>query len=503
MIAFQGLKKEFGTQVLFDDITFLVNPGERVGISGRNGHGKSTLFKILLGQEVADGGRIDIPKNYSIGHLEQHFEYETASVHEEACTVLEDFDGYKEEWKAEEILMGLGFSQEMMDGSPYKLSGGFQVRLNLAKALLKEPHMLVLDEPTNYLDITSARWLERFLCQWQGEMLIITHDRAFMDAVCTHIVAIHRLKSKKVKGTVAKLWETIALEEEVFMKTAANETKKREEVEKFISRFKAQASKAKQVQSRVKQLERAGEIQTLGPATRNLDFKFSHKEFTAKRVAKISNLSFQYNEDSPVLIDDLSIEIAKGERIAIIGPNGQGKTTLLNLIAGELTPTEGNIDFHPSVKTAYFGQTNVSRLNEKNNIVEEIMVTLEQENIFNRGVARTLAGVMMFSGDNALKKINVLSGGEKSRVLLAKILGTSSNLLLLDEPTNHLDMESVESLVGACEAYEGASLLVSHDENLLHAFATRLIVYDEGKVFVFEGTYADFLEKIGWAEEKK
>ncbi len=502
MIAFQNIKKEFGTQVLFDDITFLVNSEERIGISGRNGHGKSTLFKILLGQETADAGRIDIPKNYQIGHLEQHFEYDSATTFEEACTVLPDIEGYKEEYKADEILDGLGFTPEMMANSPHKLSGGYQVRLNLAKALLKEPQMLVLDEPTNYLDITSARWLERFLVNWEGEMLIITHDRAFMDAVCTHIVGIHRQKCRKIRGTVAKLWETIAIDEEVFLKTQANEAKKREHVEKFITRFKAQASKAKMVQSRVKQLERKGDIQTLGASTKDLDFNFTYKSFTAKRVAKIENLSFQYSPEHPELIEKLSLEISRGERIAIIGPNGRGKTTLLNLIANELTPTQGSIEFHPSVKVAYFGQTNVGRLNPKNDVVEEILSTLEEEGIFSRGRARSLAGLMMFQGDNALKKVNVLSGGEQSRVLLEKIIGTPCNLLLLDEPTNHLDMESVESLVEACEAFEGATLLVSHDEKMLHAFATKLIVFDDNKVSIFDGTYADFLENVGWAKEK-
>jgi len=503
MIALQNIRKEYGDQVIFDDISFQVGPGERVGISGRNGHGKSTLFRIILGHESADGGRIEIPRGYSIGHLDQHYQYEHATTLEEACSVLPELDGgYKEEYKAEEILAGLGFTPQAIANDPHKLSGGFQVRLNLAKALLREPRMLLLDEPTNYLDITSSRWLERFLLSWENEMMIITHDRAFMDAVCTHVVGIHRKKCRKVQGTVAKLWDAILLDEEVVMKTAASEAKKREQMEKFIARFKAQAAKAKMVQSRVKLLEKKGEIQSLAPASKDLEFAFTSADFPGKRMLQINDISFRYNEESPWLMQGLSLEIFKGERVAIIGPNGRGKTTLLNLIAGELEPKNGKIEINDNVKMAYFGQTNVQRLDPRNTVEEEIMQTLDNAKNFSRGKARSLAGLMMFEGDAALKPVKVLSGGERSRVLLAKILATACNLLLLDEPTNHLDMESCESLLEACEEFPGAMILVSHDEDLLRAFATRLVIFDGDSAFLFEGTYDEFLEKIGWVEEK-
>lgn len=504
MIALQGIQKGYGEQILFEDISFQVNPGERIGISGRNGHGKSTLFRIILGQESQDGGRIEIPRGYTIGHLDQHYQYKHATTHAEACDALPDLEGgYKEEYKAEEILHGLGFTQAMIDGDPHKLSGGYQVRLNLAKALLREPRMLLLDEPTNYLDITSSRWLERFLLSWENELMIITHDRAFMDAVCTHVVGIHRRKCRKVSGTVAKLWEAIAMDEEVVMKTAASEAKKREQMEKFIARFKAQAAKAKMVQSRVKLLEKKGEIQTLAPASKDLDFAFTPADFPGKRMLQIKDLAFRYTPEHPWLIQGLSMEIFKGERVAIIGPNGRGKTTLLNLISGELQPKEGLVEINDNVKMAYFGQTNVQRLDPRNTVEEEIMYTLDNAKNHSRGKARSLAGLMMFEGDAALKPVKVLSGGEKSRVLLAKILATPCNLLLLDEPTNHLDIESCESLVEACQDFPGAMLLVSHDEDFLHAFATRLIVFDGDRVFNFEGTYAEFLETVGWVEEKE
>ena len=503
MIALQNIRKGYGLQTLLDDASFQVNEGERIGVSGRNGHGNSTLFRIILGQESADGGRIEIPKGYTIGHLEQHYHYTQATTLAEACEALPLIEGmYREEYKAEEILDGLGFSKELQERDPHQLSGGFQVRLNLAKALLREPRMLLLDEPTNYLDITSSRWLEGFLKQWDGELLIITHDRAFMDAVCTHVVGIHRRKVRKVQGTVQKLWETILADEDVVIKTYENEVKKREQMEAFIRRFRAQAAKAKMVQSRVKLLEKQGELQTLAPAASDLEFRFTATDFPGKRVLQIQDLSFRYTPDSPLLIEDLSLEVLKGDRLAIIGPNGQGKTTLLNLLAGELPPTSGSIETNPNAKLAYFGQTNVQRLDPTLTVEEEILCTLDQAKNHNRGYARSLAGLMMFEGDNALKRIKVLSGGEKSRVLLAKILATPSNLLFLDEPTNHLDMESVESLVEACEQFSGTVLMVTHDEDLLRALATRLIVFDGGRVRVFDGTYDEFLERVGWETEK-
>jgi len=503
MIAIQNIRKGYGLQTLLEDTGFQVNAGERIGISGRNGHGKSTLFRMILGQESTDGGRIEIPKGYSIGHLEQHYHYTQPTTLAEACEALPLIEGmYREEYKAEEILDGLGFSKEQQAQDPAQLSGGYQVRLNLAKALLREPRMLLLDEPTNYLDITSSRWLERFLKQWDGELMIITHDRAFMDAVCTHVVGIHRRKMRKVQGTVQKLWETILADEEVVVKTYENEVKKRAQMENFIRRFRAQAAKAKMVQSRVKLLEKQGELQTLAPAAQDLEFRFTATEFPGKRVLQINNLSFRYSPDTPLLIENLSLEVFKGDRIAIIGPNGRGKTTLLNLVAGELQSPAGSIDINPNAKLAYFGQTNVQRLDVDLTVEEEILATLNQAKNFNRGYARSLAGLMMFEGDNALKRIKVLSGGERSRVLLAKILATPANLLLLDEPTNHLDMESVESLVEACEEFSGTILLVSHDEDLLRAMATRLVVFDGGKVTVFDGSYDEFLERVGWVEEQ-
>lgn len=499
MIQIQNIKKEFGEQTIFNDASLLIASQERVGIVGKNGSGKSTLFKILLNEEHLDGGNIQIPKNYSLGHLSQHLHFEKDTVYEEACSILKpNEDGWLDTHSVEAILFGLGFNQESLNISPALLSGGFQIRLNLAKVLAAEPNILLLDEPTNYLDIVSTRWLARFLRGWKGELLLITHDKKFMDSVCTHTAAIYQNKFRKIQGSVDKLLETIATEEEVALRTAENDAKKREQLEKVIERFRFKASKAAMVQSKIKAVEKLSNTET-PTNTPTLDFSFTEASFPGKRLSKIENLSFAY-EKGKDLISNLSLEIFKGDKIAVIGPNGRGKTTLLNLLASELQPTQGEISLNPNVKINYFGQTNINRLNLDNTVEEEIQSALKD---FTRGKARTLAGLMMFSGDAAMKKIRVLSGGERSRVLLAKILATECNCLLLDEPTNHLDMDSIESLLEALETFSGTAIVVSHDEALLHAFAQRLVVFDGGECFVFNGTYKEFLETVGWKEEKE
>ncbi|MDR2731790.1 MAG: ATP-binding cassette domain-containing protein [Fibromonadaceae bacterium] len=484
--------------MLFSDAGFQVGRGERIGVVGRNGSGKSTLFKIILGEDGCDGGNINVPKNYSIGYLSQHLNFKHPTIFEEACSVLKpNEEGWIESYKVEAILSGLGFDKETIEkNSPAMLSGGFQIRLNLAKALAEEPNLLLLDEPTNYLDIVSVRWLQKFLRNWQGELMLITHDRRFMDSVCTHTLGIHRQKMRKIQGSVAKLQDTILADEEVYLRTIENDAAKREHLQKFIERFRYKSSKAKSVQSKVKALERHEPLANL-EKIKTLDFEFTETDFPAKKMLAVRHLGFGYKADLP-LIEDLNFELYKGDRLAIIGPNGKGKTTLLNLIAGELKTNAGSIDVHNSTVINYFGQTNVNRLDLHKTVEEEIQSSLEDRT---RGRARTLAGVMMFEGDNALKKIQVLSGGERSRVLLAKILGKPCNLLLLDEPTNHLDMDSVDSLIEALDEFSGAAILVSHDEEIIHAFAKRLIIFDGGKAKYFDGTYQDFLDRVGWISE--
>jgi ATP-binding cassette subfamily F protein 3 len=498
MLQVTNIEKSYGKQVLFDGVSFTINSRERVGLVGRNGHGKSTLFRMILGDEHQDAGTITMPSGYTVGHLSQHIHFTEDTVIKEACLALpRNEDHIDETYKSEAILHGLGFTNEDLDRHPSSLSGGYQVRLNLAKVLVSEPNLLLLDEPTNYLDIVSVRWITQFLRAWRNEMIIITHDRDFMDSVTTHTMIIHRCKMRKVAGGTQKLYDQILLEEEIYEKTRLNDEKKRKEVEQFINRFRAQATKASAVQSRIKALARHEKLDKL-EEIRTLDFKFRSAPFEAKWLMTVEDLSFGFSEDGPRLIDGLSFAVAKKDRIGVIGKNGKGKTTLLNLLARELSPTSGDVKLHSNTKIAYFGQTNINRLRPEKTALQEIM---DAHPDTSQGESRAICGLMMFEGDNALKKVSVLSGGEKSRVLLGKLLVSPANLLLLDEPTNHLDMESIDSLIEAIEAFDGAVIIVTHSELILEAVATKLIVYDNETVSIFEGTYLDFLERMGWSDE--
>ncbi len=491
MISVNNLFKSFGEQNLFDDLTFNVGRRERIGLVGRNGHGKSTLFRIILGQEAAESGEIVIPKRYRLGYLEQHIAFTKENVLEEACLGLPQ-DQRDEYWQAEKILFGLGFAEEDMSRSPLVFSGGYQVRLNLAKVLLSQPDLLMLDEPTNYLDVVSIRWLARFLAGWRGELMLITHDRGFMDSVTTHTVAIHRRKARKIEGTTSKLYEQILQDEEIYEKTRANEEKKRKQTERFIERFRAKNTLATRVQSRIKSLEKQEQKAKL-ENIETLDFQFNSSAFNARQMMTATNITFGYDETP--LIADFSLDIYRNDRICIIGQNGRGKSTLLSLLAQELTPDAGEVSCHPKLQTGYFAQTNTDTLHPGNDVVQEIMSAssdcLPQ-------TARDVAGRLMFEGDNALKKISVLSGGEKSRVMLGKLLVSPTHLLFLDEPTNHLDMDSCDSLLAAIDAFPGAVVIVTHNETFLHTVATRFVIFDRGRVFHYDRTYQEFLDEIGW-----
>lgn len=498
MIQVDNISKAFGSQQLFVNASFSVGRGERIGLVGRNGHGKSTLLKIIAGVEHADSGELHIPKDYRIGYLSQRLDFSAPTVLEEGAKGLSEKEGgWLETYRLEAVLQGLGFSPEQLSVSPQKLSGGFQVRLQLAKLLVSHPDLLLLDEPSNYLDIVSLRWLTRFLVSWPGELILVTHDRGFMDKIITHTVGVHRLGVRKIPGKTGNYYEQISLEEEFHEKTRVNQEKKRAQAEEFIDRFRAKASKARAVQSRVKALGRMEELEKLQDIS-SLHFSFSYAPTQSKWLLKVDNVSFGYTEER--LIESIRLSIGSHDRIGVIGKNGRGKTTLLNLIAGELKPDSGAISAGANLALGYFGQTNVDRLHPELTVEQEVQSVNPS---LTRTAVRNICGAMMFEGDLAEKRIEVLSGGERARVLLGKVLATPANLLLLDEPTNHLDMESTEALTHAIEEFPGAIVLVAHSEDMLHRTVNKLVVFDGGRATVFDGTYDDFLARVGWKEEEE
>lgn len=498
MIQVDDLSIAFQGHMLFEGATFSIQDGERCGLVGRNGSGKSTLFRLLTGEETPDSGTVSKSKNCIIGSLTQHIRFSEPSILAEAALALrpEDRDSL---YKAEKILFGLGFSEEDMERSPQELSGGFQLRLNLAKVLIAEPDCLLLDEPTNYLDIVSIRWFARFLQHWKGEFVLISHDREFMDSVTTHTMGIHRGKVQKIRGDTIAFYEQILLQEEIHERTRAKMDKKRSQAQTFIDRFGAKASKATQAQSKQKMLQRIPTLEKLKDIYQ-LGFQFNEAPFHSKKMLEAQDLFFSYAPNSP-LIEQLSLSIEKGERIAIIGKNGRGKSTILRLLAQDLKAESGTLRTSDNLRVGYFGQTNIDRLNPRHTVEEEISLANQKLNLTE---VKGICGVMMFSGALSEKPTSVLSGGEKSRVLLGKILATPCNLLLLDEPTHHLDMESIEALIDALEDFEGAVVLVTHSELILKRLALdKIIVCRQGSQELFLGGYEEFLEGEGWGDEKE
>jgi len=497
MIQLTNICKSYSSQEIFNNLNFKLNGGTRVGLVGRNGSGKSTLFKLILGEESADSGDVIIPKGYKIGTLKQHLTFSESTLREESALALEDEMKY-DVYRVEKILFGLGFVQEDLDKDPLSFSGGYQIRINLAKLLVTEPNLLLLDEPTNYLDIVSLRWLKSFLRSFEGEVILITHDREFMDAVTTHTMGLVRKKLEIIPGNTHKFYEQLNANDELHAKQKIAQDKKVKELEEFIAKNKARASTASLAQSKVKQLEKMERLEDLG-FDNQLEFNFSFKDTPAKVLLDVKDLSFGYTPEN-ILFKNISFTLEKGECLGIIGKNGKGKSTLLNTIAKELKQLSGEVDYHGTTSFAHFGQTNIAHLSDKNSVMDEIYVGNPK---LSEAQVRSICGGMMFSGDSAKKKISLLSGGEKSRVMLGQILARNVNLLFLDEPTNHLDMDSIEALTKAIQKFEGSVIIVTHSEELLRRVCDRLIIFAKDGAEYFDGGYDNFLEKIGWEDEEK
>ena len=496
MIQVKNLSKFYGEHELFDEVNLTIAPREKIGLIGRNGTGKSTFIRILNGSEVPDDGEVEIPKSLRVQSLEQHLDFTEPSILQQASLALppEESD---QTWQAESVLMGLGFTKEDFSRAPEEFSSGMQVRLRLAQALVSKADLLLLDEPTNYLDILSLRWLERFLKTWKGTFVLVTHDQTFMEKVVSHVVAIHRGKMRKMPGTPQKLMSQIQKEEEIHERTRVKQEKKDAKTKEFIRNFRAGARSAGLVQSRIKSLAKQKVHKKLDKLPQ-IRFDFRSQPFTGGELIKATNLSFTFEENTP-LINKFSIAVRPGERIAIIGPNGKGKSTLLRLLTEELAAKSGKLKHHENLRLGYFGPSQIKALSPQNTILAELMSLPKSK----EQKVRSICGALLFTGNSVKKQIGNLSGGEKSRVGLAKLMLSEHNLLILDEPTNHLDMESCRALTTALQDFKGTVIFVSHDERMIRQLATRLVIFDGGEIQVLERTYDRFLELGGWQNEQE
>ena len=531
MISLNNVTKQYGAQVLFIGASFQLNPGEKVGLVGANGAGKSTVFRLILGEESPDEGGVERPRRLTVGCFRQDVGdwkgrtalAETISAAGEAAdlgaelaelehalgtdlgdrfdAVLErfgevqqrftDLGGYELEPRAASILAGLGLSQEQMQSDVGLLSGGWKMRVALAKILLQRPEVLLLDEPTNYLDLESILWLEAFLRDYPGAVMMTCHDRDVMNRVVGRIIEIDGGEIRSYSGNYdfyeVQRAQDAAQREAAWERQQAMLAKEL----RFIERFKAQPSKASQVQSRAKKLDR---IERVEPPRRIVErhFEFRKPSRSGDEVVRVRGLRKRYG--ARVVHDGLDLLVRRGERWAVMGENGAGKSTLLKMIAQVLPPDAGDVELGANVEMAWYAQHQMEQLTGDRSVLEELEAFAPAAG---QGTLRSLAGAFSFTGDDVEKSVSVLSGGEKARLVLAKILFRAPNLMVLDEPTNHLDLITKRALIKALQAYEGTLIFVSHDRAFLRAIANRVLELHDGKPRVFPGSYDAYVTALG------
>jgi ATPase subunit of ABC transporter with duplicated ATPase domains len=537
MIALSRISKQYGRQILFVDASFQLNPGETVGLVGPNGSGKTTLFRLMTGEEVPDEGEISIPKKLTVGYFRQDVEDSSGrSVLDEAILgsgrlgdlhheleglnramsdparagdmdrvlarfgeVQEEYEhlgGYALEARAREVLHGLGFDDERIDADVGTLSGGWKMRAAMARVLIGQPDVLLMDEPTNHLDIESIIWLERFLAARSGALLMTSHDREFMNRVVTKIAEIDDGEITMYSGNYDFYEREREIREANREAAYARQQAMLAKEQRFIDRFAAHAAKAAQVQSRVKALEKIEKIE-LPKKRRVVGFDFRTPSRSGEQVAVLEDVAKAYGRR--LVHDGLNLTIRRGERWCAMGRNGAGKSTLLKMVAGQVAPDRGNVRLGASLKIGYFAQQSLDLIDPDLTVEEQLARDFPRESI---GVIRNLAGAFQFSGEDVDKKIRMLSGGEKTRLVLARMLLDPPNFLILDEPTNHLDLATKEMLLEALKDFDGTMLFVSHDRAFLRRLSNRVLELGgesgtEAQPHVYPGSYVDYVARTG------
>ena len=495
MLTVSQVTKSFAGRVLFEDVSLQVNRGDRVGLVGPNGAGKSTLFSLILDDASPDSGKISLEKNATLGYLPQ----ETAAagaelVLELACgkshQALEEEHDWEIEPKAKRILAGLAFRETDFARPASALSGGWIMRAHLARLLVTEPDLLLLDEPTNHLDLESLVWLQEYLKNYPGAILMISHDREFLNALVGSIVEIAHAKLVRYRGNWDSYIEQKAAREEQQLSAYKNQQKEIASLQQFADRFRAKASKASQAQSKLKQIDRMEKIAAPAAQAKTIKFRFPQPPRSGLRAITLKDVRHAY--DSLVVYDSLSFTAERGQRTVLVGPNGAGKSTLLKLLAGILPVQRGAREPGHNVRVGYFSQHRVEMLNVRQTVLESV---LDAPDPVPEQTARTVLGSFLFRGDDVFKTVGVLSGGEKSRLALVKLLLQPPNLLLMDEPTTHLDVGSIDALIGALQQYEGTLIFISHDVHFIRAIASSVLHINSGQLTPYAGDYQYYLDK--------
>jgi ATP-binding cassette subfamily F protein 3 len=492
MLTVAGLSKSFGGRELFDDVSLNVMSGDRIAVVGPNGAGKSTLIKIILGQEEPDAGSVTFIRGTRVGYLPQESEPAgNETVLEVAIPHEHEHDGQFVA-KVKQILNSLGFKLTDYERPAREMSGGWIMRAHLARLLAEEPDLLLLDEPTNHLDLETLIWFQEYLSHYPGAILLISHDREFLNQLCTHIAELRSSRILRYTGNYDEYLEQRAATEATLIATAKSQQREIDRMQLFVDRFRAKNTKAAQAQSKLKQIERIKEDMVEVPAgpDATVGFRFPQPQRSGQRAITLEKIKFGYG--SKVIYEGMNFEAERGQRIVLVGPNGAGKSTLIKLLAEVLKPQEGVHKLGHNVKHGYFAQHRAAMLNPRHTVLQEALDTPQR---VTEQAVRNVLGSFLFRGDDVFKPVSVLSGGEKSRLALVKLLLDPPNLLLMDEPTTHLDLASVDALIVALQQYEGTLIFISHDVHFIRALANHVVRVEAGQLRHFGGGYQYYLDK--------